>query len=97
MARGRGVKRRTKTTQLVWLLGMGPRPGGRRKVPGWEDRRPRHDHAGLLEHGAVQAGRIEAEQVDVNVGSEGLEELEGLQGQPAALPEMRHDEQDSDL
>src|SRR5256885_5220010 len=61
------------------------------------DQRTRDDHAGLLEHGAVQAGRIEAEQVDVNVGSEGLEELEGLQGQPAALPEMRHDEQDSDL
>jgi len=26
----------------------------------------------------MQAGRIEAEQVDVDVGSEGLEELEGL-------------------
>ncbi len=40
--------------------------------------RTRDDHAGLLEHGAMQAGRIEAEQVDVDVGSEGLEELEGL-------------------
>src|SRR6267143_559761 len=52
--------------------------------------------AGLLKKRAVDAGRVETEQVDVDLGTEGLEELEGLQCQPAPLPKVRHYEQDSD-
>src|SRR5712691_3394718 len=75
-----------------------------RTEPAVESRDPAGVHQGtrdrdarLVKKRAVDAGRVEAEQVDLDLGTEGLEELEGLQCQPAPLPQVRHYEEDSDL